>query len=104
MKVSSHKPRNVLLALGWYDHRLLQGIATYASEHRWHLAANSIIQACRGNGSPGRTPKHATRAVAIHDSCPKSGVAHLEPCRTLRSSKIRLMSMTRSFCGQSSKK
>ena len=22
------RPRNVLLALGWYDHRLLQGIAT----------------------------------------------------------------------------
>ena len=37
------KPKNVLLALGWYDHRLLQGIATYASEHRWHLSANSII-------------------------------------------------------------
>jgi hypothetical protein len=37
------RPRNVLLALGWYDHRLLQGIATYASEHRWHLASHSII-------------------------------------------------------------
>lgn len=35
--------RNILLALGWYDHRLLQGIATYASEHRWHLASHSII-------------------------------------------------------------
>ena len=37
------KQKNVLVALGWYDHRLLQGIATYASEHRWHLAAHSII-------------------------------------------------------------
>lgn len=37
------KTRNVLVALGWYDHRLLQGIATYATEHRWHLAAHSII-------------------------------------------------------------
>jgi LacI family transcriptional regulator len=37
------RPRNVLLALGWYDHRLLQGIATYATEHRWHLASHSII-------------------------------------------------------------
>jgi len=37
------KPKNVLVALGWYDHRLLQGIATYATEHRWHLAAHSII-------------------------------------------------------------
>ena len=35
--------RNVLVALGWYDHRLLQGIASYAAEHRWHLAAHSII-------------------------------------------------------------
>lgn len=37
------KQKNVLVALGWYDHRLLQGIATYATEHRWHLAAHSII-------------------------------------------------------------
>ena len=37
------KQRNVLLALGWYDHRLLQGIAAYAAQHRWHLAAHSII-------------------------------------------------------------
>lgn len=37
------KTKNVLVALGWYDHRLLQGIATYAAEHRWHLAAHSII-------------------------------------------------------------
>ncbi|MEY4378973.1 MAG: Xylose operon regulatory protein [Verrucomicrobiota bacterium] len=43
MKTSAKRPRNVLLALGWYDHRLLQGIATYASEHRWHLASHSII-------------------------------------------------------------
>jgi LacI family transcriptional regulator len=37
------KQKNVLIALGWYDHRLLQGIATYATQHRWHLAAHSII-------------------------------------------------------------
>jgi len=37
------KQKHVLVALGWYDHRLLQGIATYASQHRWHLAAHSII-------------------------------------------------------------
>lgn len=37
------KQKNVLLALGWYDHRLLQGIAAYAAQHRWHLAAHSII-------------------------------------------------------------
>lgn len=37
------KQKNVLVALGWYDHRLLQGIATYATQHRWHLAAHSII-------------------------------------------------------------
>ncbi len=35
--------KNVLVALGWYDHRLLQGIAAYATQHRWHLAAHSII-------------------------------------------------------------
>ena len=37
------KQKNVLVALGWFDHRLLQGIATYATENRWHLAAHSII-------------------------------------------------------------
>ncbi|MBI3877846.1 MAG: DNA-binding transcriptional regulator [Verrucomicrobia bacterium] len=26
--------------LGWYDHRLHQGIARYAQEHGWHLSAN----------------------------------------------------------------
>lgn len=40
---SNPKQKNVLVALGWYDHRLLQGIATYATEHGWHLAAHSII-------------------------------------------------------------
>ena len=37
------RQKNILLALGWYDHRLLQGIAAYATQHRWHLAAHSII-------------------------------------------------------------
>src|SRR4051812_37787254 len=37
------KQKNVLIALGWNDHRLIQGIAAYATQHRWHLAANSII-------------------------------------------------------------
>ena len=43
MKARSKGQKNVLVALGWYDHRLLQGIAAYAKEHRWHLAAHSII-------------------------------------------------------------
>ena len=34
------KQRNVLLVLGWYDHRLHQGIAQFAQEHGWHLSAN----------------------------------------------------------------
>ncbi len=37
------KQKNVLLALGWHDHRLLKGIATYATEHNWHLSAASIV-------------------------------------------------------------
>ncbi|MFO1438579.1 MAG: substrate-binding domain-containing protein [Verrucomicrobiaceae bacterium] len=41
--VMKKKHPHVLVALGWYDHRLLQGIATYATEHSWHLAAHSII-------------------------------------------------------------
>lgn len=38
-----NKHRHVLVALGWYDHRLLQGIASYATQHSWHIAAHSII-------------------------------------------------------------
>lgn len=36
--------KNILLALGWYDHRLVRGIGAYAAEHNWHLSAASIIQ------------------------------------------------------------
>jgi LacI family transcriptional regulator len=42
MRSKHRKRKNVLLVLGWYDHRLLQGIAAYAVEHHWHLAASSI--------------------------------------------------------------
>jgi len=38
------KRKNVLLALGWYDHRLIQGIGAYATEHHWHLSSASITQ------------------------------------------------------------
>jgi LacI family transcriptional regulator len=33
----SEKQKRVLLALGWYDYRLHQGIEKYAQEHGWHL-------------------------------------------------------------------
>jgi LacI family transcriptional regulator len=32
--------KRVLLALGWYDYRLHQGIEKYAQEHGWHLYAD----------------------------------------------------------------
>jgi LacI family transcriptional regulator len=31
------KQKRVLLAFGWYDHHVHQGIAKYAQEHGWHL-------------------------------------------------------------------
>jgi LacI family transcriptional regulator len=34
------KQKRVLLALGWYDYRLHQGIEKYAQEHDWHLYAD----------------------------------------------------------------
>ena len=34
------KQMRVLLALGWYDYRLHQGIEKYAQEHGWHLYAD----------------------------------------------------------------
>jgi len=33
-------PKRVLLALGWYDYRLHQGIEKFAREQGWHLSAN----------------------------------------------------------------
>jgi LacI family transcriptional regulator len=36
--------KNVLLALGWHDHRLLRGIGQFAAEHRWHISSASITQ------------------------------------------------------------
>jgi LacI family transcriptional regulator len=39
---ATKRQKNVLLALGWYDHRLLQGISAYAAQNHWHLAASSI--------------------------------------------------------------
>ena len=32
--------KHVLIALGWYDHRLHRGIERYAQEHGWYLSAN----------------------------------------------------------------
>jgi len=34
------KQKRVLLALGWYDYRLHQGIEKYAQEHGWHVYAD----------------------------------------------------------------
>ncbi len=34
------KTPRVLLALGWYDHRLHRGIEKYALEHGWHLSSD----------------------------------------------------------------
>lgn len=38
------RQKSVLLALGWHDHRLLRGIATYATENNWHISAASITK------------------------------------------------------------
>ena len=38
------RQKNIILALGWHDHRLLNGIATYATEHNWHISAASITK------------------------------------------------------------
>jgi len=34
------RQKRVLLALGWYDYHLHQGIEKYAREHRWHVYAD----------------------------------------------------------------
>lgn len=35
------KQKRILLAMGWYDHRLHDGIARYAVEHGWHLCPDT---------------------------------------------------------------
>jgi len=35
------RPKRILLALGWYDYRLHDGIARYAMEHGWHLCPDT---------------------------------------------------------------
>jgi LacI family transcriptional regulator len=37
-------PITILLALGYYDERLLRGIAAYAGERGWHISAASITR------------------------------------------------------------
>lgn len=34
------RQKRILLAMGWYDHRVCQGIAKYAEEVGWHLCAD----------------------------------------------------------------
>jgi LacI family transcriptional regulator len=34
------RQKRILLAMGWYDHRVCQGIAKYAEEAGWHLCAD----------------------------------------------------------------
>jgi len=34
------KHKRILLAMGWYDHRVCQGIARFAEEVGWHLCAD----------------------------------------------------------------
>ena len=35
------RQKRILLALGWYDYRLHEGIARYAVEHGWHLCPDT---------------------------------------------------------------
>lgn len=44
VKDAMRKQKNVLLALGWHDHRLLNGIASFATEQNWHISAASITK------------------------------------------------------------
>jgi LacI family transcriptional regulator len=43
-KGAPKKQKNIILALGWNDHRLLNGIAAFATEHNWHISAASITK------------------------------------------------------------
>ncbi|RFC44423.1 MAG: LacI family transcriptional regulator [Verrucomicrobia bacterium] len=47
--------RNVLIALGWHDPRILEGVGRYAKEAGWHLEMRAVIESAlpaywRGDG------------------------------------------------------
>lgn len=53
--MTMHKQREILLALGYYDHRFHRGVARYAREHGWHVTADmayggNIPVGWRGDG------------------------------------------------------
>ena len=43
------KKRNVLALLGWYDHRILMGIARFAREAHWHLPSRHLYDVTAAN-------------------------------------------------------
>lgn len=45
--------RNVLVSLGWYDPRLIEGIGRYAREAGWHLEMRAMIEASVPKGWKG---------------------------------------------------
>jgi len=47
------RKRNVLAMLGWYDHRILTGIARYAREADWHLPSRHLYDVSVPHGWKG---------------------------------------------------
>ena len=45
--------RNILVTLGWYDPRLIEGIGRYAREAGWHLELRAVVEATPPNGWRG---------------------------------------------------
>lgn len=56
--------RNILILMEWYDHRIRQGIGTYARERGWHLTVDEGAQVPRGwEGDGVLTVFHARRDI-----------------------------------------
>ena len=64
--MKKQKQKNVLVALGWYDHRLLQGIATYAHSVLACLLVLVSFTAFAGADKPP-LPRNADRIVVAAD-------------------------------------
>jgi len=47
------RKRDVLVTLGWYDPRFLEGVGRFAREADWHLATRSLIEASTPMGWKG---------------------------------------------------
>lgn len=80
--------RNVLVVLGWYDPRVIEGIGRFAREAGWHLEMRSILEASPPRGWRGDGLLVNDTAVPRLRAFLRQQV-HLQPSVTLGANHVR---------------